>query len=51
MLSRSEENGGGMVVVLDSCEGLIEGETESKVAPLPAEGIINTNLVVHVDVV
>ena len=51
MFSRLEEDGDGVVVVLGSCESQVEGEAGSEVAPLPAGGVTNTSLVVHVDVV
>ena len=50
VLSRLEEDGGGVVVALGSCEGQVEGEAGSEVAPLPAGGVTNTNLVINVDV-
>ena len=53
VLSRTEENSSGVhvVVVLGSCEGQVEGEAGSGVASLPTGGIINTSLVIHVDLV
>ena len=51
VLSWLEEDGDGVVVVLDSFEGQVEGETGSGVASLPAGGVINTSLAaaVHID--
>ena len=51
VLARLEEDSGRVAVVLGSCEGQVEGEAGSEVAPLPAGGVTNTNLVIHVDVV
>ena len=51
MLSRLKENSGEAVVMLGSCEGQIKGDAGSRVASLPTGGIINTSLVVHVDLV
>ena len=49
MLSRLEEDGGGVVVVLSSFEGEVKGEAGSGVASLPAGGVIDTSLAVHID--
>ena len=49
MLSWLEDDDGGVVVVLDSFEGQVEGEAGSGVASLPAGGVIDTSLVVHND--
>ena len=51
VLSWLEEDGDGVVVVLDSFEGQVEGETGSGVASLPAGGVIDTSLAaaVHID--
>ena len=50
MLSRLEEDGGGVVVVLGSFESQVEGEAGSGVASLPAGGVIDTSLAaVHID--
>ena len=51
VLSWLEEDGDGMVVVLGSFEGQVEGETGSGVASLPAGGVIDTSLAaaVHID--
>ena len=51
MLSRLEENGSGVVVVLGSYKGQIEEEAGNGVASLPTGGVINTSLVIHVDLV
>ena len=50
VLSWLEEDGGGVVVVLGSFEGQVEGEAGSGVASLPAGGVIDTSLAaVHID--
>ena len=42
---------GGVDVVSGSCEGQVEGEAESGVASRPAGGVIDTSLIVHIDLV
>ena len=50
VLSWLEEDGDGVVVVLGSFEGQVEGEAGSGVASLPARGVIDTSLAaVHID--
>ena len=50
VLSWLEEDGDGVVVVLGSFEGQVEGEAGSGVASLPAGGVIDTSLAaVHID--
>ena len=51
VLSWLEEDGDGVVVVLGSSEGQVEGEAGSGVASLPAGGVIDTILAaaVHID--
>ena len=51
VLSWLEEDGDGVVVVLGSFEGQVEGEAGIGVASLPAGGVIDTSLaaVVHID--
>ena len=50
MLSWLEEDGDGVVVVLSSFEGQVEGEAGSGVASLPAGGVIDTSLAaIHID--
>ena len=50
VLSRLEEDGDGVVVVLGSFEGQVEGEAGSGVASLPAGRVIDTSLAaVHID--
>ena len=49
VLSWLEEDGDGVVVVPSSFEGQVEGEAGSGVASLPAGGVIDTSLVVHID--
>ena len=50
VLSWLEEDGGGVVVVLGSFEGQVEGEAGSGVASLPAGGVIDISLAaVHID--
>ena len=51
VLSWLEEDGDGVVVVLGSFEGQVEGEAGSEVASLPAGGVIDTSLAaaVHID--
>ena len=50
VLSWLEEDGSGVVVVLDSFEGQVEGEAGSGVASLPAGGVIDTSLAaVHIN--
>ena len=44
VLSWLEEDGDGVVVVLGSFEGQVEGEAGSGVASLPAGGVIDTSL-------
>ena len=51
VLSWLEEDGSGVIVVLGSFEGQVEGEAGSGVASLPAEGVIDTSHVVHIDLV
>ena len=45
-----EEDGSGVVVVLSSFKGQVEGEAGSEVASLPAGRVIDTSLAVHTDV-
>ena len=51
VLSWLEEDGDGVVVVLGSFEGKVEGKAGSGVASLPAGGVIDTSLAVavHID--
>ena len=49
VLSRLEEDGGGVVVVLGSFESQVEGEAGSGVASLPAREVVDTSLAVHID--
>ena len=45
------DDGGVVVVVLDSCEGQVEGETGSGIPSLPTGGVVDTSLIVHIDLV
>ena len=50
VLSWLEEDGDGVVVVLGSFEGQVEGEAWSGIASYPAGGVIDTSLAaVHID--
>ena len=48
VLSWLEEDGDGVVVVLGSFEGQVEGEAGGGVASLPAGGVIDTSMA-HID--